>query len=143
MYSLCQACGKGGEGGMSKECGPFGDEVSTDCSVQALKTLASSCFGELAGEHLSFFAPMTSIQRYKRPSGSALDGQVLGTSVPWTFAHSGAPCLHIVLCVVGLINQSIKPACPWAAHLGAGDRRKPTSYIQHCTNTKSHLRLTM
>ena len=28
------------------------------------------------------------------------------------------------------INQSNKPACPWAAHLGAGDPRKPTSYVQ-------------
>ena len=40
-------------------------------------------------------------------------------------------------------SNQIKPACPWAAHLGAGDRRKPTSYVQHCTNIKSHLRFTI
>ena len=40
-------------------------------------------------------------------------------------------------------SNQIKPACPWAAHLGAGDRRKPTSYVQHCTNIESHLRFTM
>ena len=34
------------------------------------------------------------------------------------------------------INQSIKPACTWAAHLGAGDRWEPTSYVQNFSNSK-------
>ena len=43
------------------------------------------------------------LQRQKRPSGSDLAGQVLGTSVLLPFAHPGALCLHIVLCVVGVL----------------------------------------
>ena len=33
-------------------------------------------------------------------------------------------------------NRPVKPACPWAAHLGAGGRRKPASCVQDSTNTK-------
>ena len=42
------------------------------------------------------------LQLQQRPSGSDLDGRVLGTSVPWTFAHPVVPCLRSVLCVAGV-----------------------------------------
>ena len=54
------ACGKGGEGGMSKEGGPSGDEGSRDGLAQGFRALAGSGMGELAEEPCSFCAPAAS-----------------------------------------------------------------------------------
>ena len=88
---------------MSKECRPSGDEGTGDGLAQGFWALAGSGFGKLADEPCCFFAPTAScFNAKKRPSGSDLAGRVLGTSVPWTFAHPVVPFLRIVLCGVGV-----------------------------------------
>ena len=48
------------EGGMSKECGPSGEQGSGDGLAQGFWAVASSGFGELADELCCFFAPTAS-----------------------------------------------------------------------------------